>query len=523
MSGLTYLFLTQWKNRLKALFRKPANWVATLFMVAMLGLVIWSGNQSTIKATSFRPITEAYALAMVLYVVMFAMTAYNGMNRGASLYSMADVNLLFAAPITPKRVLFFGLIQQLGTSLMVGFFLLFQYSWLRQAYGIGIDFLLWVLLGYGVSIFLGQLTAMTLYSSISGNGKRRLYAKTGLFGLCALEAAFVLIAAYLSPNGLLPGAVEAAAKWPAIIFPVGGWLGQMVRLLHQGNLAGLIYLGICVLYAAGLTAYLGRSQADYYEDVLAVTQRNYMTASAQKEGKFQEVVPDNVKIGRTGINHGFGASAFYYKHKLESRRAKRFVLDTMSIIFLIINLAFAFFMREYGLMPILIFSSYMLLFSVGTGRWARELLMPLVYLAPERPYTKLMWLLRQSLEGYLLEAALLFIPVGLMVGAGPIEIVAAVLCRWSFSLLYMAGNMVTERLFGGVSVKMFQLLLYIVVMLVLAAPGIVLAVLASVNGLSLISADFTWLMLLVIANTLISLLALFICRNILTYAELNQQ
>lgn len=523
MSGMGYLLTTQWKNRLKAIFQKPSSCICALLMIFLFGFVVWTGNMGALDASSFRPMEEVYALCTALYLIIFVMTAYNGLSRGASLYTLADVNYLFSAPIHPKRVLFYGLLQQLGASLMIGYFLLFQYSWLRQVYGIDFGFLLLILLGYSAAIFLGQLTAMALYSCVSGNEKRRRAFKTALFLLCGAEAAWLISQALPDSANWAARLSQAAGKWPVILFPVGGWMGQMVRWFDSGNMLGFACLAGGVLYAALLTAYLGRAQADFYENVLDATQRGYMTAAAKKEGKLQETLPDHIKVGKTGLGGGFGASAFYFKHKLESRRARRFLLDTTTLIFLLVNLVFAFFTREAGLAAALAFATYMQLFSIGTGRWARELLMPHIYLTPERPYKKLIWLMRESLEGYFLEALLLFVPVGLMLRLTPWEIAAAVACRVSFAMLFMAGNMVTERLFGGVSLKMLVLMFYILVMLVLAAPGVALAILLPAAGLTALSPVFTWVMALTVLNALVSLLCLFLCRNILTYAELNQR
>lgn len=523
MSGLGYLFVMQWKNRIKAIFKKPSSCISMIVMIALLVLVFWSGQMGAQERQFYRPIEELYGLCTLLYTVMFVMTTYNGLGKGASLFSMADINHVFSAPIHPRRVLFYGLIQQLGTSLMVGFFLLFQYSWMHQSYGISIGFLLLVLVGYAIAMFLGQLTAMTLYAYVSGHEKRRRIAKIILFLVCGLEAAWLLIQVLPDTSNWMATLTKAAGQWQVAIFPIGGWLGQMVRQLNQGNLMGLAWLALGALYVFGLAAYLGRAEADYYEDVIGATQRGYMVAAAQKEGKVQEALPDNIKVGKLGLNGGTGASVFYYKHKLETRRARRFLLDTTTLIFVAINLVFAYFIRDEGLVPVMVFATYMQLFSIGTGRWARELLMPHIYLAPDKPFKKLMWLLRESMEGYLLEAVFLFLPIGLVLHLGPAEIIGAIACRVSFSLLYIAGNMISERIFGGLTIKMLILILYMLLMLILMVPGIILAVVAVMGGITVISMDFTWLMIVFGCNVLISLIILFLTRNILTYAELNQK
>lgn len=76
-----------------------------------------------------------------------------------------------------------------------------------------------------------------------------------------------------------------------------------------------------------------------------------------------------------------------------------------------------------------------------------------------------------------------------------------------------------ERFWSGAS-KVLVLLLYVVVMVVLAAPGVGLAMVIS-SHLVLLSENFTIFLVMAIVNTPVSLLTLYLCRNMLQYAELN--
>ena len=66
------------------------------------------------------------------------------------------------------------------------------------------------------------------------------------------------------------------------------------------------------------------------------------------------------------------------------------------------------------------------------------------------------------------------------------------------------------------TVKALIFLFYFVVLILMAAPGVVAAIFAA-----MVLPDWTALLILAGVNVLITLLAIFACRNILASAELN--
>lgn len=521
MNALPYLSLTILKNKIIAFFKKPANVIVLLLMVALIGMMVFAGNHDL--AQEPRPMEEVYAILTALYMLVFALMAYNGIDKGASLFSLPDIHLAFTAPIMPRSILFYGLTKQMGTSLMLGYFILFQYSWIHQLYHATFGFLFLVILGYAITMFLGQFTAMALYASSSGKPKRRMVYKVCLLGLCALAVAFAILPPLVKNDGsLLPHAVAVAGSWPMLLFPVAGWMRTLVQGLWSGN---MLYVLMGTLPAAllliGLILYLGRVQTDFYEDVLAITEQSHQAVTARREGKLQENLPAQVKLGKTGIAGGWGASAFYYKHRLESRRGKRFVLDNITLIYLVVNLVFTFIIREAGFLFAFLFATYMQLFSVTTGRWIRELLQPYIYLVPETPFKKLIQCLRESIAQYALEAMVLMVPMGLICGLTPVEILLAVAARFVMACLFVAGNLMVDRFFGTVRLKMLVLLLYLFVMLLLMAPAIVLSILLPIWGIMVITPVATVLLTITLTGALLTPLCLYLCRNMLANAELS--
>jgi hypothetical protein len=152
-----------------------------------------------------RDIGELTAIVTAVYSLMFVLLASKGFKTGASMFSMADVNLIFPAPFRQQSVLFYGLFQQLGTSLLLGLFLFFQYSWMHSLYDVTLPMLLVILLGYAFTVFFGQIASMVLYTFTSAYDKRRGLFKAIFY---AVVIGFVLYAA-LSGSAIRPG------SWPA--------------------------------------------------------------------------------------------------------------------------------------------------------------------------------------------------------------------------------------------------------------------------------------------------------------------
>ena len=527
MKALSYLLRKTFKNSLKELIHQPAKLILSLFIVAMLALVIGVSFIEPTPVSDLRDIRELFAMMFALYLAMFVMGAYQGLSSGASFYTMADVNLLFSTPISQKTILIYGLIKQIGTSLLIGFFLLFQYAWLNQAYGIAFSDLLIILIGYALVFFCSRLAAMAIYSFSSGSEQRKRVIRGLLLGATALILAGAVIPALTNGSQDLLGSVVASANAVWLDFvPVAGWTSAAVRGAITGQLLPLL-LGLAggILFIALFLIIIVKMRSDFYEDVLQATEKSFSAITAKKEGKMQDALPAKVKVGKTGLGKGSGPIAFFYKHQLENRRARLFILDTMSLVMALVSIGFAFFMRDSGgLLAAFIFATYMQIFSSATGRWLRELTMPYVYMVPASPFSKLIAICCENFVKIVVDALVVFIPIGLLLQASPLDIVACILARIGFGLLFMAGNILTERILGSVDSKTLTIFIYFLMLILLALPGVIAGILVGMFlpfGQALVFPIA--LFCTMIWNILCSLIVFYLCRNILNYAELNQR
>lgn len=536
-SALVYLTLKKLKNQIKGIFKSPAKLVYALVMIALLALVIFSGNMedSEFLSDGYRPLSELTAVLTLFYSFIFLLNLLQGSSSKTPMFTLSDVTLLFPAPLSSNKILFYGLCRQLGLSLLLGFFLLFQYSWLHTMFGLSYGGLLLVVLGYALTLFLSQLCSMAVYTRQSGNERAQKLTKRLIPGAAVL---YLLWAAYTCReplSALLSGgkdygaALTAGAGFfstlPGLLFPASGWAAGLTGgLLTSDYTLSLLMLGLIAALVLVLVLLIVKNKNNYYEDVLATAETAQSAVTAQKEGQLQDTVPKHVKVGKIGLKKGWGASAIYYKHRVENRRSGAFFLSGVSLIFvatIIVMSLFFRFMEEASLVAVFTMSTYMQLFSCALGRFNKELTKPYLYLIPEPPLKKMLYALRERLTTALMEALLIFIPVGFILSLSPLETVFCIGARLTFELLFTSGNIVVERVFGTVSSKVLVFFFYFLVLLLMAAPGILAG--ALLTAFSPFPEAPGFFLGMGIANILVSLLALFLCRNLLQYAELNNR
>lgn len=521
MKSLLYVCFTSIKNSIKDLKHNPGKLIYTIFMLAFFAFMIIASTKSPTKEA--RDITELHVIILALYSFSFVGILMSGLSSGASFYSMADVNIIFPSPISSKIILLYGLLKQMGTSLLMGFFLLFQYAWLNSAYNLSFKGLIAILIGFCISVICGQITAMVIYCFSSNNDKNRILIKAILLSIGAIVGAYLVIPVLSSNGNKLSTLLTQANSSFLELIPIIGWLKVfVVGLLSNNYLISLYGLLPIILYIILFIFIITKINSDFYEDVLKATEVSFSAITAQKEGKAVDVSPAKVKLGKIGINKGNGASVFYYKHMLENRRAKSFILDMPSIIFIIISIIFAVSLKNEGLLPVFIFSTYMQIFSSCMGRWLKELTMPYVYMVPVNPFKKLIMIFGENIYKTCVEALVLYIPIALIIRPSILEVTACILARIGFGLLFMGANILTERFIGSVPNKGLIIFLYFIIIALICLPGVVIGVLlGSFLGISnpiafALFSTFLW-------NVLASALITFLCRNILSYAELNNK
>lgn len=527
MKALLFLVITNVKNSIKELKKHPAKLILVAFFIIIFAITIIGGNSNTQDGIKAGKLEELYAGAFLLFAMTFILNIMTGFSSGASFFSMSDVNLLFLTPISTKKILYFGLIKQMTQSFFIGFFILFQYSWLHGRYGISVWGLFAILVGFSFIIFCSQLTSMLIYSFTNNNEKLKKLLKTGIIAVSLIIVVLLAKDVLLTTENKLEAAINSVNSTWVSFLPVIGWVKVIMTSMISNNFIPLIIaLAAIIIYIMAFTTIIAKYNVDFYEDVLQATEVSHSAITAKKEGKLSEVTK-NVKLGKTGINKGFGSNVFFYKHMLENRRTGGLLIDKTSIIFMATTIFFTLVFNGIDsdsskIITIFAFSTYMQIFSIATGRWVKELVLPYIYMIPESAFKKLINVVKESILKIIIEAIMLFIVIGIILKAPALEILFCIIARIGFGILFIAGNVLIERILGSLTSKTLITILYFVIMIFIAIPGFVVGALLTYvikvipEIILILGTTFVW-------NVLISSLIIYLCKDILNYAELNNR
>ena len=104
MYALSYLLAARLKNTVRDLLRHPGR---LLYVVILVLLFLFAAvGSSGLASDHVRDLHELAAMGNGLLLLVFLLGLWNGFAKGGSVFSMADVNLLFPSPIRRTQALF---------------------------------------------------------------------------------------------------------------------------------------------------------------------------------------------------------------------------------------------------------------------------------------------------------------------------------------------------------------------------------------------------------------------------------
>jgi len=482
MRALVYLVTRTLKNTILQTLRKPARLVVVILTVAFLvGLILIA----TVVQEQPEVTLELHWLKAILFafiVFLGGISLKTGITSGSAIFSMSDVNLLFVSPVSPRRILIYGIVSMMKAAFYSGLFILFQSSTFKSVFGLGFDAVVFTLLGYMLALVMTQLLSLLLYIFTNSRPARKR-----LIGIIAAVICLPLVIVLLTnfvATGDYRQAVAAAAGSPAFSwFPVAGWTSEFAIALISGEYGTMaLYLAVSAAFCAAVVVLINISNVDYYEDVLIASQTAFERQRALKEGNIQSATDTSakkVRVKKTGLT-GAGASALFYKHIREAFRKNRLGLwGVGSIVYVAVAVILAFIMRRSDSPLILILLQGLMwaqMFLIGMGSGLKELYMHYIYLIPESSLSKIIWNSLETVFMVLVEAAVIFAAAGLISHAPVLDLTGACLAYVLYNFLLLGINYSSLRWSGGVMNAGLSIVLYIVIVAVSLLPGIIAAI-----------------------------------------------
>lgn len=476
MKGLSYLLITSFKNRLKSLKRKPALAVlyGVIFISIILMIIASHADTTSVSATSYKDIRILYgilALISMLYVVISSST---GLSTGSTLFSMADVGLLFVSPISSRKILLYGLLKQMGATIFSALFILYQIFNLRK-FGLDNKGIIYLFIIYAITLFFCQLLSIAIYIYSNGNPVRKNIVRVIYYGIIAMIVISVFLLQRLHGGTLIESGLNLVDNKLFQLVPAIGWGVMFLRAGIEGDILVLtVSLLLYILSSMVIISLFTSGNADYYEDVLYSTEVTYNRLQNAKNGK--NTFARNVKVKEkvTGIKKGIGSSAIYYKHILERKRKSRFLfIDSYTIIASIgAGIAGKYISSAAAGYIILAALIYMQFFKTMIDNLALELQRPYIYMIPQKSLHKVVAASLTTILGNLVDGIIFFIVVCIVTKTSPLVNAFLALAYACAGLFFISFQLLAQRLFSGQPNKIVSITVGLGLFIVLLSPGI---------------------------------------------------
>jgi hypothetical protein len=339
MNYTLYYLIHACKNQIRKLFR---TWVAILLLVCLVVGVIFGlgaaalsslfedelpeeGYEETLPdeelPSESEPLDEAELFAIVeliaggVLLAVLVMSALMADKSASSIFLMADVNLLFPAPLRPQSVLLFRLIMQAGTSFAATLYMIFQIPNLINL-GLGAVPILGLLAAWFMLLIYSKLISVLLYTLAADHPFLKKWLRYGIYGLLALLG----IGFWLFWQHRGGSAYEAAAAFfnaPLTRYiPIWGWMKALVLFSFTQSLVGILSSFAALLVGTVLTVLLIRTtKADYYEEAMARSEEMAARLQAQREkSPVKKRDKDRGdRFSRFELRRGCGATVYFHK------------------------------------------------------------------------------------------------------------------------------------------------------------------------------------------------------------------
>ncbi|WP_438431657.1 putative ABC exporter domain-containing protein [Gorillibacterium sp. sgz500922] len=484
MRPLLFILRKSLLNTLKELKRKPGALILYLFIALfMLLFIVLAFIPQTATNPALKSADPAVYGMIVSGVILFIVysSISKSIKSGNSFFRMADVNLAFTAPLSPKKILLYGFLKQIWLSFVGVFMLIWQIPNLRNHYRIDGWGVIVLLFGFVLLLFLLQLVGVLIYSWTSRTKRARVQATRVWNGLMAVFAAVLLVE--LAQKKDLGDALRAVLHSRGFEYiPLIGWF----KTLYMAPIIGVtprFYLAAGLLLAATvlLMVLFYRQKSDYYEDVLANTEQKEALYAAKREGRQARTGGTSALIKNRKVKQGryrSGAAAIFSRQMLEYRKKGFFLIDRSTLILAVFGFAAQYFVPDQDLTVLLLFSIYYLFILSFQGSWMRELERPYIYLFPASSAAKLFYSTLADLIKGLLDGAVLFAVAAVVMGGSPFVALLCAVAFTTYSAAFTYSDVLFRRVFGPVHGKVAQLFLRMFLLLVLIGPGVVLGFIA---------------------------------------------
>ncbi len=463
----------------------------------------------------------------VLALGFLVFQLYRATKSNVSFFKMADVNLLFTAPVKAENLLLYYMARSILPSLGgATLFVVYGGSQMAGRFDLNPGNAVFLVLGFALFFFMVFPVRFLIYTLHTKYGILE-YIRGGVVGLGIGLALMVLVPGFLAEKFWQGMFAWVASPW-FDLFPLIGWSRGIVGYAFHGNLLLTIaYIGLYGLAYYAVVKLVIQFAGYYYEDVLEATKTN--EDKLEKVRGKKEIGEDtyslNAKKQLALPDFGVGAKALYWRNYVHSSRQDfhpLFGIYTMGTAVIGIVLAglsnFDWFSHKvlYFYLLFLLFFYFM----AGIGRAnIGDLKKPFFILIPASWASKFWNMIKLDIVQTLLCAAVLIVPSVFLAqvswGLIPLFLVGLVVCY----LIGLAINLIPQvGLDEGWDQKLIKPFMIGGIFLFGIIPVIILSVIAFV-----ITKQFVWTLFIgVLGLSMVAAILLHVSLDVLRRVEFKE-
>jgi len=388
----------------------------------------------------------------VLALIFLIYQLYRATKKNVSFFKMADVNLLFPAPVKPENLL----IYYMGRSILpsLGAAALFTFYGISQAadkLDLGFGNLFFTILGVGFFFFLIQPIRFLVYTLHTKFGVME-YIKNGVIVLAIGLSAMILIPGLMAEKFWQGMFAWVASPW-FDLFPVVGWSrGIMSFWTHENWILSGAFVALYGLFYYVVLKLVIQFSGYYYEDVLEATKSNEekLEKVRGKKEQSESNFSLNAKKKLALPDFGAGAKALYWRNYVHaSRQDFHPLFGVYSLVMAGLGILFAGLSLFDWFSHIIIYVYLLILlliyFLAGVGRAnIGDLKKPFFFLIPASWSSKFWNMIKLDLLQVTLFGAAMIIPVVFIAGLNLSLIPSFLIGIWAFYLTGIGINLIPQ-------------------------------------------------------------------------------
>lgn len=534
MNAVFYMLRKNVKNAIIDTLKSPLKLIVYLFIGASIVFAVIRGFMTERAVEDMLDDRILYGAYLAILYFISIPIMLKGLSTGSNFFKMSDVNNIFVAPISEKKILTYGIGRQLATSLFLVVCFSAYGSMAVKMFEITVGQALMLVGGIAIMLFIVQMTTLLIFCLCSA--KPRLTTPLKYFIYSLPIYALGTTAVYMFSNGMTLENLYSAISKPYLEYvPFVGWVhgltfGIIGGDMHKVIIYGSFLLAVCILSVIIFIV----TKLDYYEDVLDRAESYYEFINNIRSGKVSDtdwLGSKPIKLRKQGINRGKGAATIFFKHLREGARRSRFMFFNINTIVLlsvsaVIGLAMKSFFGEPDKVTVIyiavtVICSYVQFFFSAAGDWVKELNKPYIFLIPDSPVKKLIMAGATSIIKPFIDGAVSYLCLWLLVGGNLLEVFVCILVYGSFGCIYIASNILAQRIVGISGNRGVFITFYMGIMTAFLIPGVVigLVLLSSVPGEMLSMSAAILGAPVVLWNFFISFMTFLLCKNLLNNIE----